>query len=341
MKGDKYTPGIFMAAYSLVRTNTKHDILCMVTADVSERARKAISVICPVVEVPYITHEVQRLRTEKQQQLYESWADVAFTKWSCLLLTKYKKVMFVDADTVLIHNMDDVFELPAPSGTFSNPWARPYAKDGKGIENHYGKIHHGDTIPLGILERALHSNSFVAVGTTITLEPSLEDYIGFMNSISCKKPFGFTKCNSMVDEKSISNYYLERGIMWTHVHQIYNYIPWMTKWLDADLDIKMKKISGVPRIFHFFGNKPWNLAREAWPDLESWWNLVYILLRDENYLEEDRALLKTYIDSENLEKEIPKKCFWCLLRGGRDATSHNIFEENDDGIILSCPLLKL
>ena len=34
--------------------------------------------------------------------------------------------MFVDADKIVLSNIDDLFKLPAPAATFSNPWAEPF-----------------------------------------------------------------------------------------------------------------------------------------------------------------------------------------------------------------------
>jgi hypothetical protein len=37
MKGDNYIPGALVTAYSLRLTGTKHDLVCMITDDVSGR----------------------------------------------------------------------------------------------------------------------------------------------------------------------------------------------------------------------------------------------------------------------------------------------------------------
>ena len=41
-KGDRYIPGILISSWSIKRTNTKYDLVCMVTHDVSEKARKIL-----------------------------------------------------------------------------------------------------------------------------------------------------------------------------------------------------------------------------------------------------------------------------------------------------------
>ena len=45
--GDRYVPGVYLSAYSLKKLNTKYDIVCMVTDDVSN---EAIQHLKPVVD---------------------------------------------------------------------------------------------------------------------------------------------------------------------------------------------------------------------------------------------------------------------------------------------------
>ena len=85
MKGDSYTPGALVSAYSLRLTGTSAQLVCMVTPDVSADARKRLSVVFDkVVEVPYLTAHCLPLRTQKQRDMYNTWVDVAFTKWNAL-----------------------------------------------------------------------------------------------------------------------------------------------------------------------------------------------------------------------------------------------------------------
>lgn len=44
MKGDAYVPGALVAAYSLRLTGSSADLVCMVTPDVTETARKRLAV---------------------------------------------------------------------------------------------------------------------------------------------------------------------------------------------------------------------------------------------------------------------------------------------------------
>jgi len=58
-----------------------------------------------------------------------------------------------------------------------------------------------------------------------------------------------------MDEQSICWYYYERPVTWTHIHPMYNFIPWHPHWVD-DPDKER------PSSFHYFGSadKPWSVA---------------------------------------------------------------------------------
>lgn len=102
--------------------------------------------------------------------MYSTWVDVSFTKWNALSLTDYDKVMFVDADKIALSNIDELFTLPAPAGTFSSPWSYPFAKEGspfahsppyssrfvsltaQAMWNPYLSLCHGDQVPAKAIE---------------------------------------------------------------------------------------------------------------------------------------------------------------------------------------------
>ena len=51
-----------------------------------------------------------------QKEMYGPWIDVSFTKWHCLGLTQYDRICFVDADKIMLTNIDDIFQMAAPAG---------------------------------------------------------------------------------------------------------------------------------------------------------------------------------------------------------------------------------
>ena len=229
MKGDSYAVGAITCAYSLKLTGTRHSLVCMVTPDVSPSCRSTMrSVFDDVVEVPYLEYRVKPLRTQKQQSMYNPWVESAFTKWNMLSLVSFEKTLFVDADKIVLRNIDHLFEeCQAPAGTFSSPWSKPFverkeafaranggttrsrgkSKAKQGMPNPYADCIHTSRVTSTMISRALHSQSFVVIGTMVLLSPSLEDYEHYKRMLQQMEPFGFEECHSMMDEQSLSYYF--------------------------------------------------------------------------------------------------------------------------------------
>ena len=347
MKGDAYVPGALTTGFSIEKVQSSNaliDTICMITSDVSEEARMRLELVFDhVIRVPYLQYSCRGLKTQKQQDMYEQWVEVSFTKWNCLLFTQYEKVCFVDADKIFLVNCDEIFELHAPAGTFSSPWSEPFIarsknprQTGKGLRNPYKHLDHGDIVPESCIREGLAS-SFVAIGTMLLLAPSLSDYNDFKDYVASANPFGYSSF-SMMDEQSISSFYLHKKKPWTFIHQRYNYIPWQRHWLDS-LD--------APKVFHYFGKKVWSLPRDnRWPDVEVWWQLVSSLLASRS--KEDATFLLGAFDpllislSFQLEKQVTpllSGCCWCQTCGLEEISwkNHNFLNEAAD---VDCPLLK-
>lgn len=132
MLGDFYVPGAVALGHSLRRMhpnlNTKFsdistdecriDLVVMVTPDVSSDARKHLETVFDhVVEIGYVYQET-RMATAKLEKLYNDWIRIAFTKWRCLELIQYEKILFLDCDMIVLQPIDHLFCLNAPAGVF-------------------------------------------------------------------------------------------------------------------------------------------------------------------------------------------------------------------------------
>ena len=320
MKGDAYIPGALVTAASIKNSGSKYPTVCMITHDVSEEAKTALEIVFDeVVTVPYITHECLPMKTKKQDGMYGSWADNGFTKWNALNLTKYKKVLFVDADQIVLSNIDSLFDMSTPAGTFSSPWAA-----GKyNIPNIYGKLNHGDKVDCDTITKALNNGSIVEIAAMVLLSPSVEDYNGFLSMLAnWEGPFGFDSY-SMYDEQSIAWYYCTKKQPWYYLHQRYNYILWHTQWLEP---------GDTPYTLHYFGSedKPWKISRNKWPDLEVWWTLANLIITKYGSKPFEKIFNMSYINMQ------PNKiCAYCqVLKKTHD---HHLMDT--DGKI-TCRLLK-
>ena len=154
MCNDSYVPGALVTAASVHR-HSRHPIRCLCTPFSSRYSLPGVSPEAiaalkrhfdDVIEVSYITaHVAEPTGSGRQKGRYSKWMRYSFTKWHVLdpdLFGQYNKVMFIDADCILLDNVDELFDLDAPAMTLSSPWAPPGGKRG----NPYGNLTHGQEV---------------------------------------------------------------------------------------------------------------------------------------------------------------------------------------------------
>jgi hypothetical protein len=358
MKGDDYVQGALPLAYSLQKSQTIYPCVCMVTPDVSDVACQRLAAIYDqIVEVDYFQAPCPPMRTEFQENVYGSWINQSFTKWRCLQLKDYKKVVFLDADMIILSNMDDLFQLPTPAGTFSNAFGWPYGKETKrrpaekgepprGMYNPYYGLKHGRVVPPAMIEKGLNSNSFAVCGTTLLLEPSQtkwQELEQILHPPSHEPVFGFRSCYSGYDEQVITwLYHRDQRCRWTMISQIYNYIPWQYKWLRECGEGKTQY--GRPRVFHYIMRKPWATERGTWADNEVYWQIVETMIAYAPNDKTSQLLRDTY--SPKILQSKPSKsvgCAYCEIwnlahpeKRVESATHHFL----DSNCQIQCPIYK-
>jgi lipopolysaccharide biosynthesis glycosyltransferase len=261
MRGDNYIPGVVCAAESIKLTGSKHDIVCMVTIDVSKDGRYILqNAVDHVIEVPYIT---------RQMELYKNWIDDSYTKWNVLNLTNYSKTLFIDADMLILNNIDHLFYMAAPAATFSTPWASQFENGSNFSLEDYPEIH-GETVKCTTIMKHLQTGGYTFIASVVLLEPNTEVLQDFCNEIKKIQPFGLNNF-STPDEQSLAWYYTIRGINWTHIHQQYNFIIHKLSWLTQPGG----NIT-VPHVLHYFSSKkPWlrnePVNKSIWSTDKLWW----------------------------------------------------------------------
>jgi hypothetical protein len=215
-----------------------------------------------LVEVPLLKFKAKPLITSKQRTMYP-WMDSAITKWNILTLTDYEKVLFLDADQVMIKNSDELFELPTPAGCFSNPFLVKDSND------YYHVKKHGDRVLPHQISQGLHKSGFVAWGTAVLLTPSNAKYntlIEYCKIHSARDGIGFQSYSS-TDEQLLA--WLYKDSIWHHIRQGFNAILWKGEWL------KNQELM----IYHYFGtDKPWEMEKGQWQDLVYFYDVARDLL---------------------------------------------------------------
>ncbi len=271
MKGDSYLPGIVTSIYSVIRTKPNADLVVMVTDDVSDSAKKILRKYAThLFDIPYLSFETKALRTARQREMYQNWFSVSYTKWNMLALP-YKKAIFVDGDTIHTMNTDNIFEMKAPAAPFASPFMKPlgfspnFINKEKLDTDRYPK--HGSIVTLEEINNMLQKNGTVLTANMVLLEPSVDDYTKYIQTIKSMQPFGYTNCNSMFDEQSIVYFYTKiKNKNWTVIHHRYNYIAWKDGFLSK---------GDFPRNIHYISEtKPWSYVDIKYADLITWFKIA-------------------------------------------------------------------
>ncbi|XP_071566291.1 uncharacterized protein Gyg isoform X2 [Temnothorax nylanderi] len=104
---DAYSLGALVLAHSLRRVGTRHDLACLVTPGVTATMREKLAAVFSLVQ------EVNVLDSKDEANLAllaRPELGITFTKLHCWRLTQYEKCVFVDADTLVVRNCDELFE---------------------------------------------------------------------------------------------------------------------------------------------------------------------------------------------------------------------------------------
>lgn len=235
------------------------DIVVMVTPDITQRVILELEKVADkIIHVDYIKQESVKLPSKKQQKYYDPWINKSYTKWRCLELINYKKVLFLDADIIVNENIDHLFELQAPAASFATPYYTPspqynvdvpvenntyhslfndkvfYVEDvyKKGYYNKFQWIKHGTIVPYSLVNKTLQTGfKQVLWGSIVLLEPDLNVFKELTELIFKTITFGDSKSLSAVDEQSIAKLYISRKTNFTNIHHKYNFISWKRNYL--------------------------------------------------------------------------------------------------------------
>lgn len=286
MMGDAYIPGALMTIWSLRNVKTKYPIVCMVTDDVSENATNALMEAgCNTIKkIEYITHNYKALKSEKQKQMYGAWMHNGFTAWRCLGLTDWDKIIYIHSDLLFVKNVDELFDMDAPAGCFSSPYAQPYDFAINPYWDYYRKnvdktaktLPHGAKLPPEIVLSSLELPTFTVMGAMIVLEPSTTAMEKMMKVIKQNEIYGekFDIRLSAVDEMSIAETMALLGKTWTHIDQKYQAMLRKEKWSPESEAL----------CYHYLGTKPWDLGKDEWDDTKKWWEVADKLIAEKKEL---------------------------------------------------------
>ncbi|XP_058836799.1 probable serine/threonine-protein kinase kinX isoform X2 [Topomyia yanbarensis] len=104
---DSYSLGALVVAHSLKRVHTAHQLAVLITPGVSEAMKTKLRAVFNVVE------EVNLLDSKDEANLAllkRPELGITFTKLHCWRLVQFEKCVFLDADTLVLRNCDELFE---------------------------------------------------------------------------------------------------------------------------------------------------------------------------------------------------------------------------------------
>ncbi|CDQ67554.1 unnamed protein product [Oncorhynchus mykiss] len=116
---DSYCMGALVVGQCLRRHRTTRQTVVMVSTNVSSQARAALGHVFDQVLVVDVL--------DSGDQAHLSWLGrpelgVTFTKLHCWTLTQYSKCVFLDADTLVLCNVDELFEREELSAAPDPGW---------------------------------------------------------------------------------------------------------------------------------------------------------------------------------------------------------------------------
>lgn len=104
---DEYACGALVLATSLREVKTTKQLVCLLTKEVSPHMQGLCRLIFDYVEIVDVLDSKDEVNLAL---LARPDLGVTFTKLHCWRLTQYQKAVFLDADTLVIQNIDDLFE---------------------------------------------------------------------------------------------------------------------------------------------------------------------------------------------------------------------------------------
>lgn len=299
IRNDSYLPGALVFAYGLRLQNTKNDLICIVSENISKKAIDSLRVLYDdviAINEVYVPHE---RRQERQDRPF------LFSRFNAFRLgidgdlgKKYEKIIIADCDLLPISNYDNLFDLSAPAGIINEKkeYCMEYV-DGKYIipssvqddgtwiwHQVYKDYPHGTKIPKDITDRIITDKDNMGINASLMMfNPTIDLYVSVMDNLA--KP---------EIQKEISTY------NWPEMQYIT--LKLSGEWTNVDL--RYSSFNGYPTIdvlygIHYAGLKPWSIKNKSiksygkFEDYKLWFH-VYVRMIESFELLQQGKLMRIY-----------------------------------------------
>jgi glycogenin glucosyltransferase len=306
IRNDSFVPGALVFAYALRLQNTIHDLVCIVSENVSHHGVSSLEkVYDKVIEIEevYVPHE---RRHERQDRPF------LFSRFNAFRLGKdgdlnmgYDKIIIADCDILPLHNYDSLFDLKAPAGILNEKkehcmdyvdgvYVKPDSVYVDGTWNWhtiYKDIGHGSLIPKDITDRIKTDKLNLGVHSSLCLyEPTMDFYNSIMDDLE-----------DVEVQEEISTY------NWPEMQYMSDKLS--GKW--HNMDLRYSSFNGYPEIdvlygTHFAGLKPWSIKNKSvksfakFDDYKLWYHTFHKMCDEVEGLLDNRKLAKLYRFIEEL-----------------------------------------
>lgn len=223
LSDDSYIYGIILLQESLRRVNTKYPLKVLITSNVSKpilEIIKQLNLGYQIIE-PIIFQKLINYNKDIHSVFAKTWA-LCLSKLEIFNQTQYDKLVFLDADILVLKNLDHLFEYPhltsAIDGEYFNLWPNNP-----------------------------HFNSGIMV-----IKPNKEEYLNLINFVSDLALDETNKIQCVADQEILnmyySDWYLQENL---HLNKYYDvFAPYIQEEQINDIDENCYFI-------HFIGRKPW------------------------------------------------------------------------------------
>ena len=282
MLGDSYIPAALVLAKSIRDAGSEADLVVLITPDISEDGKRALSVFFDrVIDINYV--KVKNWRTTKQTT--REYLNLVFTKFHVFNLVEYKKVILIDADALVLKYPDHLFTINAPAGCYledkdhiitydrKGNYILPDNKKIKWYDEMCNCCGHGKLIDRSITDRIKknYRNSGIGGGLMI-----LEPKIGELDNIILDVSRGYSK------------FLVENKLIWPE--QQYLSLRYSGKW--HGINPRFFGLQGYPHWkvlygLQYGGDKPFMIKskmdiniRLLFPDYVLWHELYSVILNE-------------------------------------------------------------
>jgi glycogenin glucosyltransferase len=309
IRNDSFLSGALIFAYALKLQQTKNDLVCIVSENVSAYAMRSLRLIYDVViEIPevYVPHE---RRHERQDRPF------LFSRFNSFRLGKdgdlgkeYDKIVVADCDILPLYNYDSLFDLEAPAGILNEKKENCMEfVDGKYIipestylngtwnwHEIYKDIPHGTKIPKVITDRIKTDKLNLGVHSSLCLyKPSIDFFDSIMDDLEDKDI-----------QAEISTY------NWPEMQYMSNKLS--GSW--TNIDLRYSSFNGYPELeylygTHFAGLKPWSIKNKSvksfgkFEDYKLWYHTFIKMCDEYPLLLDNKRLAKIYRFVKELQKD--------------------------------------